>query len=236
MNREFSILSTVFQIEAMTQTDVPEVSRIERRCFSNPWPISAYRRELRNAAQNYYVVLQARPLQGEHGEGSTEGAATNERASHRPLWSLLHLGRRGASMPSTPHLAGFAGMWNVYYEAHVTTIGVDPAYRGRGFGEVLLMALFCEAIRRGSTWVTLEVRVSNDVAQRLYLKYGMTVQMTRRRYYSDNGEDAYVMWSRSLRDPAYLEQINDLHEALQRKMSHQLDLSAQTVGRWAEIE
>jgi len=80
------------------------------------------------------------------------------------------------------------------------------------------------------------VRVSNDVAQRLYLKYGMTVQMTRRRYYSDNGEDAYVMWSRSLRDPAYLEQINDLHEALQRKMSHQLDLSAQTVGRWAEIE
>ncbi len=237
-NRESPILTTVFNIEPMTQTDVPEVSRIERRCFSNPWPISAYRRELRNPGQNYYVVLRARPFGIDDADSPIEpdDPVGNERWPRLSRWPLFHLGRRGAAMPSGPHLAGFAGMWNVYDEAHITTIGVDPAYRGRGFGEVLLMALFCEAIRRGATWVTLEVRVSNDVAQRLYLKYGMAVQMTRRRYYSDNGEDAYVMWSQSLRDPVYLQKLSDLHEALQRKMSSQLDLSAQTVGRWAGIE
>lgn len=221
----------------MTQSDVPDVSRIERRCFSNPWPISAYRRELRNPGQNYYVVLRALPFAPEESNGAADAALANEQhPSPRARWSLFHLGRRGEAMPTGPHLAGFAGMWNVYDEAHITTIGVDPAYRGRGFGEVLLMALFCEAIRRGATWVTLEVRVSNTVAQRLYEKYGMTVQMTRRRYYSDNGEDAHVMWSQSLRDPAYIERLDALHQALQRKMSSQLDLAAQTVGRWAETQ
>lgn len=227
------ILTIAFQLDAMTQSDVPEVSRIERRCFSNPWPISAYRRELRNPSQNFYVVLRALPM----GGASENGASPPETANgQRSRWSLFHLGRREQAMPSTPHLAGFAGMWNVYDEAHITTIGVDPAYRGRGFGEVLLMSLFCEAIRRNATWVTLEVRVSNTVAQRLYAKYGMTVQMTRRRYYSDNGEDAYVMWSQSLRDPAYIERLDELHHALQQKMSGQLDLTEQTVGRWAEAQ
>lgn len=235
-NREPLILATVFEIDAMTQTDVPEVSRIERRCFANPWPISAYRRELRNPAQNSYVVLRALPFSAEEADGEIEEAQNGDRWPILSRLPLLHLGRRGATMPSGPHLAGFAGMWSVYDEAHVTTIGVDPIYRGRGFGEVLLMALFCEAIRRGAAWVTLEVRVSNDVAQRLYRKYGMTVQMVRRRYYSDNGEDAYVMWSQSLRDAAYLAELSALHQALERKMSPQLDLSAQTVGRWANIE
>src|SRR5688572_22641389 len=48
----------VYRLDTMTQDDVPEVSRVERRCFANPWPASAYRRELQNPAQNYYVVLR----------------------------------------------------------------------------------------------------------------------------------------------------------------------------------
>src|SRR5918994_1163417 len=48
----------VYSLDIMTQDDVPEVSRVERRCFANPWPSSAYRRELQNPAQNYYVVVR----------------------------------------------------------------------------------------------------------------------------------------------------------------------------------
>ena len=48
-----------YRLDIMTQDDVPEVSRVERRCFANPWPASAYRRELQNPVQNYYVVLRA---------------------------------------------------------------------------------------------------------------------------------------------------------------------------------
>ena len=88
----------------------------------------------------------------------------------------------------------------MYDETHVTTIAVDLPYRGRGSGELLLISAFAEAIGRGSAWLSLEVRVTNHAAQGLYEKYGMTVYGRRAAYYTDNSEDALVMWSRSLRD------------------------------------
>jgi [ribosomal protein S18]-alanine N-acetyltransferase len=207
----------------MTQDDVAEVSRVERRCFANPWPASAYRRELRNREQNYYVVLRAladeRPAATTNGQ--TNGDGTTRLSDGLRVFPRLHLlpfPRRATHPPHGPHIAGFAGMWIVFDEAHITTIGVDPPYRGRGFGELLLLALIDEAVRRGATWLTLEVRVSNAVAQDLYRKYGFVVQSTRRHYYSDNNEDAYVMWSRSLRDPAYLARIEELRRSLTTRL------------------
>ena len=79
--------------------------------------------------------------------------------------------------------------------------------------------MFDEAIARGAGWLTLEVRVSNAEAQTLYRKYGFTVQGTRKRYYSDNNEDAFIMWSGSLKDPEYLRQIEDRRRRLAHKMS-----------------
>ena len=222
----------------MAHVDVPEVSRIERRCFSNPWPISAYRRELRNPRQNTYIVLRNR---WDPGVDATAAAATTvvgrnyDGLKSLARFGFLHL-RRFQLMQEGPHIAGFAGMWSVFDEAHITTIGVDPHYRGRGFGEVLLAALFEEAVRRGAVWVTLEVRVSNDVAQRLYLKYGMTVQGTRKRYYSDNGEDAYVMWSRSLRDLAYLAEIDRVRGDLERRLQAEVEFATPTDAVWASAE
>ena len=150
----------------MEQADVAEVSRVERRCFDHPWPSSAYRRELRNPQQNFYVVLRAHPDDQPEEIEPTRSGFVQTRIGDAFLSKLpmLHLPKRGGYMIEGPHIAGFAGMWCVYDEAHVTTIGVDPHYRGRGFGELLLLALFDEAIRRGATWLTLEVRVSNDTA------------------------------------------------------------------------
>jgi ribosomal-protein-alanine N-acetyltransferase len=207
----------------MAQDDVADVSRVERRCFANPWPTSAYRRELRNREQNYYVVLRALPDDGAStaGNGHANGhgpTRLGEGLRVLPRLHLLPFSRRATYPPDAPHVAGFAGMWTVFDEAHITTIGVDPAYRGRGFGELLLLALIDEAVRRGATWLTLEVRVSNQIAQDLYRKYDFVVQGTRRRYYSDNGEDAYIMWSRSLRDPAYLARIEELRRSLASRL------------------
>ena len=213
----------MFTIEPMTQDDVPEVSRVERLCFANPWPTSAYRRELRAPDQNYYVVLRetSGPAQSAvdgNGRGVTHptGLTPLRRGANGllPRRQLLPLpfGRRAGLELETaeivvPPILGFAGMWILYDEAHITTIGVDPRYRGRGLGELLLIDLYDEALRRGAGWLTLEVRVSNTAAQELYRKYGFTVQGTRRRYYSDNNEDAYIMWSRSLQDPANLADV-----------------------------
>lgn len=232
------ILATRFRIEPMDQADVPEVSRVERRCFENPWPSSAYRRELRNARQNYYVVLRAHPDESyeELSSGRQIGVTPRTGEGFLARLPLIHLPRRNGMMMDGPHIAGFAGMWCVYDEAHVTTIGVDPHYRGRGFGELLLVALFDEAIRRGAIWVTLEVRVSNDVAQRLYRKYGMSVQTTRKRYYSDNGEDAYVMWSRSMRDPGYLAELDGLRNELRRRLGPELEVPTRPASPWRASE
>jgi ribosomal-protein-alanine N-acetyltransferase len=109
-------------------------------------------------------------------------------------------------------------MWTAFDEAHVTTIAVDEPWRGRGLGELLLAALYDEAARRGANWLTLEVRVSNESAQALYRKWGFTVQGTRRRYYSDNNEDAYIMWSKAIGDPAYREQVVRLRRAVLERM------------------
>ncbi|MBA3337306.1 MAG: ribosomal protein S18-alanine N-acetyltransferase [Chloroflexia bacterium] len=209
----------------MALADVAEVSRIEQRCFTNPWPPAAYRRELRAPEQNAYFVLrrlnapsgEATYLPDEHASGehheSQVASQTAGRGRLPPRLShpLRALGwRHETNGQGASELIGFAGMWIVFDEAHITTIGVDPAYRGRGLGELLLVALFADAIRRGAASLTLEVRVSNEAAQNLYLKYGFTIHGTRHRYYSDNHEDAHIMWSESLRDPDYQIRVGKL--------------------------
>jgi ribosomal-protein-alanine N-acetyltransferase len=100
---------------------------------------------------------------------------------------------------------GYAGMWVILDEAHVTTIAVDPLHRRRRIGERLLVALIDEAMRRGARWVTLEVRKSNLGAQALYRKYGFKDIGIRKGYYSDNREDAIVMWTGNLWEEAFQE-------------------------------
>lgn len=223
----------MYRIDPMTQEDVVEVGRVERRCFSNPWPISAYRRELQAPDQNYYVVVRDAPsnamllpapvpkdagLTAEHANGhdpDVGGARSVPRRTLLPLGLARRLESNGAASRSPlPPVLGFAGMWVLYDEAHITTIGVEPGYRGRGLGELLLVAMFDESIRRNATWLTLEVRVSNAPAQTLYAKYGFAVHGTRKRYYSDNNEDAHIMWSRSLQDPDYRSEVAAHRQAL----------------------
>lgn len=213
-----------FFIEPMRVDDVPEVSRVERRCFSNPWPSSAYRRELRNLDQNCYVVLRGSEAQSVQSRGKfVEEYADNWRGL-RAL-GLLSFTRKNQGPPSPMPIVGFAGMWHLFDEAHVTTIGVDTLFRGRGFGEALLLKLMDEAVRRGANVMTLEVRVSNASAIKLYEKYGFTVHGVRPNYYSDNKEDAYLMWSPSLRDEDYLAALHERRIALADRLAGVLDVS-----------
>ncbi|MNH81857.1 ribosomal-protein-alanine N-acetyltransferase [compost metagenome] len=89
---------------------------------------------------------------------------------------------------------GYAGMWTVVDEAHVTNIAVRTAYRGQHLGERLMREMMLLAGRIGMTKMTLEARVSNTVAQSLYGKLGFRPVGLRKGYYSDNQEDALIMW------------------------------------------
>jgi ribosomal-protein-alanine N-acetyltransferase len=210
-----------YYIEPMRLDDVADVSRVERECFSNPWPQSAYRRELRNAGNNHYIVLRERA----DIEVSRRERDDARRADGRRPLGLLPFVRRPEPQPveaAADPIIGFAGMWVLFDEAHVTTIGVLPNQRGKGLGELMLVELFEAAQARGAEWLTLEVRVSNTPAQALYEKYGFTRQGVRRRYYSDNGEDAYIMWSPSLRTESFREQLARLKAALLERFGGEL--------------
>ena len=88
---------------------------------------------------------------------------------------------------------GYAGLMFTGLEAHVTNIAVDPAFHGRKVGTRLLLTLITEAIARGAETISLEVRVSNVAAQSMYAKFGFSVVSTRKGYYIETNEDAYVM-------------------------------------------
>lgn len=111
-------------------------------------------------------------------------------------------------------LVGYGGMWVILDEAHITTIAVDLGYRGQHIGERLLLGLIDAALARGARWMTLEVRMSNLTAQTLYKKYGFREIGTRKGYYSDNREDAVVMWTGNLLERDFQERLAALRKDL----------------------
>lgn len=90
---------------------------------------------------------------------------------------------------------GYGGMWIIIDEAHVTNIAVMGEFRGRKLGERLMAELSSRAVQLGARRMTLEVRPSNEVAKRMYIKFGFEAVGLRPGYYTDNGEDAIIMWA-----------------------------------------
>src|SRR5690625_133472 len=89
---------------------------------------------------------------------------------------------------------GYVGMWIVEDDAQITNIAILPSYRGKKLGEKLFGFAMQHAIHQGAKRLSLEVRVSNVAAQNLYKKFGLVPGGIRKNYYTDNDEDALVMW------------------------------------------
>ncbi len=111
-------------------------------------------------------------------------------------------------------IVAYGGIWLMVDEAHITTFAVHPSYRRRRIGERLLLALLDLARERLAREATLEVRLSNLPARRLYEKYGFRPVGIRPRYYSDNSEDALIMTTEPLDLPAMRERIDRLRAQL----------------------
>jgi len=91
-------------------------------------------------------------------------------------------------------IVGYAGVWIILDEGHITNIAVHPDYQRQGIGRALIDGLTAFAVSHGVEQMTLEVRVSNLVAQSLYEKLGYKFSGVRKGYYQDTKEDAYIMW------------------------------------------
>lgn len=97
---------------------------------------------------------------------------------------------------STKEVIGYAGVWIVAGEGDITNIAVNPSYRKQGIASNILTKLFEICKENNCTDITLEVRTSNTAAQNLYKKFNFKEEGIRKKYYSDNGEDAIIMWKR----------------------------------------
>ncbi len=95
-------------------------------------------------------------------------------------------------------IIGYCGMWVLFEEAHITNIAIHPSFRGHGYGKQLLHASMRVAASFGAEMMTLEVREHNTVAQRMYDEMDFLQQGRRKRYYTDTGEDALLLWNRNI--------------------------------------
>ena len=168
----------------MTLADVDQVVALDHLSFPTPWPARTYRYEINDTSRSLMFALEPANI-------------TPLPRVPRSLAKWITGQRANVSTP----LLGYSGCWKIADEAHISTIAVHPDWRGKKLGELLVWSMIRQAIRRGATKVTLEVRVSNTVAQNLYTKYDFKIVGTRRGYYRSDGEDAYTMLAAPLNGP-----------------------------------
>lgn len=209
-----------FSIRQMTAADLDQVQEIDREAFPTQWPAPNYRQELNNRMAHYIVLCDdARrtsppppppPSRPSFFRRLLPWGSTRRRSYYRPD-------------PTGDYLVGFSGIWTIVDEAHITNIAVRTAYQGRGLGEYLLIATFDLANDLHATFLTLEVRVSNVIAQQLYAKYGFVQQGIRKAYYLDNREDAYIMTTDDIRTTGSKRKLAELRDSLKARLREQPD-------------
>ena len=210
-----------YTIRPMKDWDIPQVLDIDLDAFPTQWPHptnNSYHHELRNKLAHYVVVYKDRgemPVQPERKPGGFKDVLSYIKGlfSHDRFFGP-------DKPPYVDELVGMAGIWMMVDEAHIVTIAVRKACRRQGLGDQLLIAIVEMARQLNARIVTLEVRVSNTIAQALYKKYGFTVAGTRRKYYSDNGEDALIMSTGDITSPAYEEMFGRLKDEHRKKWEH----------------
>jgi ribosomal-protein-alanine N-acetyltransferase len=199
----------------MVKEDIDQVNAIDHEAFPTQWPPSNYRQELNNKIAHYLVV---------YDDAKTVKAPDTPSQNKPNIFSSLLFWKKGKSSLETPfpqqqEIIGFSGIWMMADEAHITNLAVRHAYRGKGIGELLLLATIDLANELKARFMTLEVRASNLVAQSLYSKYGFVQMGVRRGYYLDNHEDAVIMSTDMLTSPSFQEHIRQLRETLKKKLA-----------------
>ncbi len=203
-----------YYVRLMRQEDIGQVIEIDREAFPTMWPPPNYRRELENRLAHYIVVCdESRKVEEPEAEDTPD----------RGFWGLASRVRRlfspdrffgGGELPSgREYVAGFAGIWVVTDEAHITNIAVRENHRRHGLGELLLISIVNLAAELNTRFLTLEVRVSNTAAQSLYRKYGFSQVGLRRGYYTDNREDGVLMSTQDTTEAPFQAQLQQLKQA-----------------------
>ncbi len=169
-------------IRQARETDIDDMARLDRLCFSAPWSRESFRLEILKNHLAFYLVAE---LPAAAGPMPSKPAAAEPEKS----------GQLRVKAPARGLLAGYAGIWAILEEGHITNVAVHPDHRRAHIGEALVRVLMREAEAAGILRFTLEARVSNEAAIGLYRKLGFREAGIRKGYYEDNNEDALIMWA-----------------------------------------
>ena len=120
-------------------------------------------------------------------------------------------------------LVGYCGCWQIMEEAHITNVAVSPNHRRQNVGEALLIAIIKSCYKEMIKYLTLEVRVSNEPAIKLYEKYGFKSLGVRKGYYQDNNEDALIMWTENI----FYDKFKGIYEQNLENLSEKVGITYQ---------
>ncbi len=206
-----------YSIRRMVKEDLEQVTEIDREAFPSQWPPANYKQELQNNTAHYLVLYDDTKMIDIPVKTSLKDKFSI--ASLLMPWTRRKSLEKSILTPVTQqYIVGFSGIWMLADEAHLTNIAVRRQYRGKGLGEFLVIATIDLATQLKASFITLEVRASNLVAQNLYHKYGFVQMGIRRGYYLDNREDAIIMSTDSITSESFQAQIRELREALKKKL------------------
>ena len=210
-----------YNIRPMQDTDIPQVMELDREAFPTQWPhptYTSFKQELRNRLAHYIVAYK--PVDTDDCQIPVEIAESTT------LWGKLRnifnqeQHHPVLPPPSREYIIGIAGFWLMMKEAHVTTIAVRENMRRQGIGERLLISAMDMAASLDAQIVTLEVRISNECALLLYQKCGFYKTGTRPRYYTDNGEDAFIMSTNIITTDEFQSDFKRLKQDYEKKWGH----------------
>ena len=187
-----------FRARYATDDDGPSIDQIVREAFGQSAPKSSAAREMKRKNMTYIVATRDADA-GDANDGLEDGNGWQRRLKSIISVSVASL---EPQRPSND-VVGLVGVWTPVDQAHIVVIATRPNQRGKGIGELLLLATLSEALKIDAENATLEVRKSNEVARALYRKYGFSEVGIRRRYYQDNREDAIIMSTPNLSNLDY---------------------------------
>jgi len=201
-------------VRLMRRQDVAQVSQIDREAFPTDWPPTNFGRELENRLAYYIVACDNPPLAV---SGNPSSPPRQKPSGFLARLKSFFSGSDEIIIVTEDRIVGYAGMWILADEAHIMSIASRYGFRRKGVGEALLFALFDLAQMHKARVLTLEVRVSNSVAQNLYIKYGFKQAGIRKGYYLDNKEDALIMTTEYIGARDFQERLQKLKEEHNRK-------------------
>ena len=209
---------TTYIIRLMEERDIPQAIEIDRQAFPTQWPhptYASFKQELRNRLARYIVVSEINYQKPKVTMQDNSKGIWQKLSQIKHLFDHDRFFGEEIAPSSIEYVVGITGFWIMVDEAHITTIAVRDSCQRQGIGEWLLIALIDMSIQLNAHIVTLEVRVSNKQAQGLYEKYGFKQVGLRRKYYSDNGEDALLMSTETLTSAPFqlrFKKLKQVHE------------------------